>query len=133
MKLIFKPGDKKTYKRAVTAADVAAFHGEVLHEVCSTFSLARDFEWSSRLFFIEMKDDDEEGVGTFLSIDHKSPAFVGEEIIFVATVVKIEKNELTCMIEAKTGNQLIATGTTGQKMLKKDKLKQVFTKPSYGF
>jgi fluoroacetyl-CoA thioesterase len=129
MKLIFKPGDKKTYKKVVADADVAAFHGEVLHEVCSTFSLARDFEWSSRLFFIEMKEEDEEGVGTFLSIDHKSPAFVGEEIIFTATVVKIDKNELTCMIEARTDKRLIATGTTGQKMLKKDKLKQVFTKP----
>jgi fluoroacetyl-CoA thioesterase len=130
MKLLFKPGDKKIYKKTVTHADVAAFHGEVLHEVCSTFSLARDFEWSSRLFFIEMKEDDEEGVGTFLSIDHKSPAFVGEEIIFTATVVKIERNELTCMIEAKAGNRLVATGTTGQKMLKKEKLKQVFTKPT---
>jgi fluoroacetyl-CoA thioesterase len=129
MKIIFKPGDKKVYKKKVTDADVAAFHGEVLHDVCSTFSLARDFEWSSRLFFIDMKEDDEEGVGTFLSIDHKSPAFVGEEIIFTATVVKIVENELTCMIEARTGNRLIATGTTGQKMLKKEKLKKIFTRP----
>lgn len=129
MKLIFKPGDKKTYKKMVTDADVAAFHGKILHEVCSTFSLARDFEWSSRLFFIEMKDDDEEGVGTFLSIDHKNPAFVGEEIIFTATVIKMDKNELTCMIEARTDSRLIATGTTGQKMLKKDKLRHVFMKP----
>jgi predicted thioesterase len=77
-----------------------------------------------------MKEEDEEGVGTFLSIDHKSPAFVGEEIIFIAQVVKIEKNELICSIEAKTAGRLIATGTTGQKMLKKDRLKQIFTKPS---
>ncbi len=130
MKAIFKPGDKKIFTKVVGEADIAAFHGVVLHEVCSTFSLARDFEWSSRLFFIEMKDDDEEGVGTFLSIDHKSPAFVGEEIIFTATIVKQEKNELICQIEATVGKRLIATGTTGQKMLKKDKLKQVFTKPT---
>jgi fluoroacetyl-CoA thioesterase len=129
MKIIFKPGDKKIYTKMVADTDVAAFHGEVLHEVCSTFSLARDFEWSSRLFFIDMKEEEEEGVGTFLSIDHKSPAFVGEEIIFTATVVKIVENELTCMIEARTGNRLIATGTTGQKMLKKEKLKKIFTKP----
>jgi fluoroacetyl-CoA thioesterase len=129
MKIIFKPGDKKVYTKMVADTDVAAFHGEVLHEVCSTFSLARDFEWSSRLFFIDMKEEEEEGVGTFLSIDHKSPAFVGEEIIFTATVVKIVENELTCMIEARTGNRLIATGTTGQKMLKKEKLKKIFTKP----
>ena len=130
MKLIFKPGDKKTYQKTVAETDVAAFHGEVLHAVCSTFSLARDFEWASRLFFIDMKDEDEEGVGTFLSIDHKSPAFVGEEIIFTATVVKMEKNELTCMIEARVGNRLIAVGSTGQKMLKKERLHQLFKKPT---
>lgn len=130
MKNIFNPGDQKKYKKTVGPTDVAAFHGVTLHEVCSTFSLARDFEWSSRLFFIDMKEEDEEGVGTFLSIDHKSPAFVGEEIIFTAQVVKIEKNELICSIEAKTAGRLIATGTTGQKMLKKDRLKQIFTKPS---
>jgi predicted thioesterase len=130
MKNIFIPGDQKKYKKTVGPTDVAAFHGVTLHEVCSTFSLARDFEWSSRLFFIDMKEEDEEGVGTFLSIDHKSPAFVGEEIIFTAQVVKIEKNELICSIEAKIAGRLIATGTTGQKMLKKDRLKQIFTKPS---
>ncbi|MFM7430727.1 MAG: thioesterase family protein [Flammeovirgaceae bacterium] len=130
MKNIFIPGDQKKYKKTVGPTDVAAFHKVTLHEVCSTFSLARDFEWSSRLFFIDMKEEDEEGVGTFLSIDHKSPAFVGEEIIFTAQVVKIEKNELICSIEAKTAGRLIATGTTGQKMLKKDRLKQIFTKPS---
>jgi len=130
MKMIFKPGDKKVFVKTVQESDVATFHGEVLHAVCSTFSLARDFEWSSRLFFIEMKEKDEEGVGTFLSIDHKSPAFEGEQIQFTATVVKIEKNELTCMIEAKTKDKLIATGTTGQKMLKKDRLKKLFTKPT---
>lgn len=127
MKVLFTPGDKKKYTKEVTQDDVAAFHGEVLHAVYSTFALARDFEWSSRLFFIEMKEDDEEGVGTFLSINHKSPAFVGEEVEITATVVKLEKNELTCSIEAMVGTRAIATGTTGQKMLKKEKLNQLFS------
>jgi fluoroacetyl-CoA thioesterase len=130
MKNIFKKGDTKVYKKQVTESDVAAFHGITLHPVCSTFSMARDFEWSSRLFFIDMKEDDEEGVGTFLSIDHKSPAFVGEEVIFTATVEKIERNELICSIEARVANRLIALGKTGQKMLKKEKLKQLFTPPA---
>ncbi len=126
MKSVFKPGDKKVYNRVVTEADLASFKGEALHPVCATFSLARDFEWSSRLFFLEMKEEDEEGVGTFLSIDHKSPAFVGEQILFTATVLKIRDNELTCAIEAKIGDRTIAVGTTGQKMFKKEKLKQIF-------
>ena len=128
MKLIFKPGDQKSFSRKVEESDCAIFNGEMLHRVCSTFSLARDFEWSSRLFFLEMKDDDEEGVGTMLSIDHKSPEFVGEEILFTATVEKVEKNELICTIEANVGSRLIATGKTGQKMLKKEKLSRLFEK-----
>ncbi len=130
MKLIFKPGDRKLYRKKVDASDQAAFHGKVVHPVCSTFALARDFEWSSRLFFLEMMEPDEEGVGTFLSIEHKSPAFVGEELEILAVVVKIGNNELTCSIEAKVGSRVIALGTTGQKMLKKERLNRILMPPS---
>jgi fluoroacetyl-CoA thioesterase len=128
MRLIFKPGSKKIYKKTVTTDDQASFHGEVVHPVCSTFSLARDFEWTSRLFFIEMKEAGEEGVGTFLSIEHKNPALVGQEIVFTATVVKIHGNELTCSVEAMAEGRIIATGTTGQKMLNKEKIDSIFFK-----
>ncbi len=126
MKISYQPGNKKSFKRIIEESDCAIFNGELLHRVCSTFSLARDFEWSSRLFFLEMKDIDEEGVGTMLSIEHRSPAFVGEEILFTATIEKIEKNELTCLIEAKVGDRIIATGKTGQRMLKKTRLRELF-------
>ena len=126
MKLVFKPGDKKIHKYVVTAADQASFLGTVVHPVCSTYSLAREFEWSSRLFFLELKEKGEEGVGTFLSIEHKSPAQVGEEITLTATVIKIQGNELTCAIEAKVGDRVIATGSTGQKMLTMEKLGRIF-------
>ena len=130
MKAIFNPGDQKIYRKLVVPEDQAAFHGELLHAVCSTFALARDFEWSSRLFFLEMREEDEEGVGTFLSIDHKMPAFVGDELIFTATVESIQANELICNIEVTCDRRLIATGRTGQKMLKKEKLKEIFTRLS---
>src|SRR6266496_665978 len=110
MKNIFKPGHQKYFKRKVLESDCAIFNGELLHRVCSTFALARDFEWSSRLFFLELKEDDEEGVGTMLTIEHKSPAFVGEEIIFTATIEAIIKNELICNIEARVGQRIIALG-----------------------
>lgn len=126
---IFKPGDTKVFRRTVTDADLATFHNEVLHRVCSTFALARDFEWSSRLFFVEMKEDHEEGVGTMLQIEHKSPAFVGEEVVFTATVDEIAGNEMICRIEARVGNRLVATGKTGQKMLSRDKLSIIFKHP----
>jgi fluoroacetyl-CoA thioesterase len=126
MKVIFKPGDVKVYTKKVTESDVAAFHGTVLHPVYATFALARDFEWSSRLFFLEMKEDDEEGVGTFLQIEHHSPAQVGEDVQIFATIESITGNELICIIEARSGERMIASGKTGQKMLKKEKLKRLF-------
>lgn len=126
MKVIFNPGDKRKITKKVTEQDVAAFHGEVLHPVYATFALARDFEWSSRLFFLEMKEDDEEGVGTFLQIDHLSPALINEEVTITATIESISGNELICIIEARSGERIIATGKTGQKMLKKKKLKKLF-------
>jgi len=129
MKSIFVKGDRKEYRKRVTEEDQAIFHGEVLHSVCSTFALARDMEWSSRLFFIEMKDEDEEGLGTMLEIEHRSPAFVGEEVIITATVAQLHGNELICDIEVRVGARLVALGKTGQRMLKKERLKQLFTKP----
>lgn len=129
MKKRFKTGDKKIYKKEIVTSDQAIFHGELLHQVCSTFALARDFEWTSRLFFLEMKEEDEEGVGTFLSIEHRRPAFVGEEIEFTATIEKMEGMELFCTIAACVNGRLIASGRTGQKMLKKERLAVIFSKP----
>lgn len=129
MKDIFKPGDKKTYKHVVVKADLAAFHGAVVHEVCATFSLARDIEWTTRQFVLEMREEDEEGVGTFLSIDHKGPAFVGEEVVFEAWVDSLERNELICHYQAKVGGRLVAIGKTGQKILKREILNRLMQKP----
>lgn len=123
MKRIFAQGDQKIYRKTITDQDLAAFNGEVLHAVYATFALARDFEWSSRLFFIEMKEDDEEGVGTYLEIYHRSPAFAGEEVTITATVDSLEGNELICRIEARVNDRLVADGRTGQRMLKKDRLR----------
>ncbi len=126
MRKIFKPGDHKQFTKKVTLLDAASFQGELLHPVYSTFSLARDFEWSSRLFFLEMKDEDEEGVGTFLQIEHHNPAQIDEEVTITATIESITGNELICIIVARSANRIIATGKTGQKMLKKEKLKKLF-------
>ncbi len=129
MKLIFQIGDKKIYSTTVQPSDQAIFHGELLHPVCSTFALARDIEWSSRLFFIEMKDEDEEGVGTYLEIVHQSPALVGDPLEITATVTSINGNELMCSISVQSHGRIIAIGKTGQRMVTKAKLNAIFTSP----
>jgi predicted thioesterase len=126
LKNIFKPGDKKETRYKVTEQDVAAFKGRVVHPVCATFTLAREIEWSTRQFVLEMRDDDEEGIGTYLTIDHRGPAFIGDEIIFSAQVESILGNELICSYAAKVNNRLVAEGRTGQKILKREKIEKLF-------
>ena len=84
MKNIFKPGDKKQTRYRVQETDVASFLGEVVHPVCATYTLAMEIEWATRQFVLEMSEEDEDGIGTSLTIDHRSPAFVGDEIVFTA-------------------------------------------------
>ena len=128
MKIPFKTGDTKTYLITIKESDVAAFHGKVVHSVCSTFALARNIEWSSRLFVLEMKEPDEEGIGTMLTIEHKSPAFVGEELMIEAKIENIKGNELICTYIASVGERIVAFGKTGQKVLKKKKIETLFAK-----
>lgn len=127
MNKLFKKGDKKQYSFTVNGQDVARFHGETVHNVCSTFVLAREIEWATRLFVLEMTEDDEEGVGTMLDIKHKSPAFVGETVLIEAEVERFENHELICNYAAKVQQRLVAVGQTGQKILKKDKIKEIFS------
>ena len=126
MKNLFRPGDKKVYEKIVTEADFARFESGLVHPVCATFSLAQAVEWASRLFVLEMKEDNEEGIGTMLTINHRSPAFLHETIRIEATVKTLERNELICMYQARVGDRLIAEGETGQKVLKKEKLTKLF-------
>lgn len=126
MKHIFDVGDIKVFRRVVTRSDVAGFNGEVVHPVCATFALARDIEWTSRQFVLQLRDDDEEGIGTMLTISHVGPAFVGEEIVFTARVEEINGHELICSYEARVGDRLIALGKTGQKVLKREKINTIF-------
>jgi predicted thioesterase len=127
MKNIFHKGDTKKFIHKVNDADTATFESGTVHALYSTFALGRDAEWCTRLFVLEMKEADEEGIGTFVNIQHLSPAVVGSEIIFTGTYQELNGNQLTCSFEATTGSRIIAKGTTGQKILKKEKLQLLFS------
>jgi len=123
---IFKSGDKKEFLRRVTDQDVATFDSGNVHPVLSTFCLGRDAEWVCRLFVIDMKELDEEGIGTFLEINHQSPAFVGEEVTYTGVFDEQHGNSVICKFLVQAGSRIIAQGRTGQKILKKEKINQLF-------
>jgi fluoroacetyl-CoA thioesterase len=128
MKQLFKVGDVKQYAKVVTSHDFASFHGQVVHAVCATFALARDMEWTTRQFVLDILDEDEEGIGTFVNVEHRSPAFEGDEVIFKGYIDEINGDQLICSVLAHVGDRLIASGKTGQKILKREKIKRLFQK-----
>ena len=127
MKRVLNPGEKKVHRFTVSSDDVAKFNEKVVHNVCSTFALAREIEWSTRLFVLEILDPDEEGIGTSLTIDHISPAFENEQVEIQVEVKSFDKNELICSYKALINSRLIAKGDTGQKILKKSRIREIFS------
>ena len=120
-------GDKRFFLHKISEFDIATFDAGNVHPVCSTFALAKYIEWTSRIFIIDIKNEDEEGIGTMLHIEHLSPAFQDQEIYFEATVSSIVNNELICDVLVTAEKRVVARARTGQKMLKKAKLDQIFS------
>lgn len=125
----FQTGDKKSYHKTIANDDIAQFESGIVHEVYSTFAIARDAEWSGRLFVLEMKEDGEEGIGTFIHVNHLSAAFPGQKIYYEATFEEInEKGEIITSFTAFQGDRIIAKGRQGQRILLKTKIDQIFEK-----
>ncbi len=122
----FNIGDEKKYLKVVELNDTATFDSGEVHPVYATFALGRDAEWVCRLFVIDMKEPHEEGIGTFLQVNHHSPATIGSKVMFTASIESIEGNNIVCAFTAKVNDRLIASGKTGQKILKKEKLQMLF-------
>ena len=121
----FQPGDVKTTTYFVRSEDFADFGpatGGLVHQVLSTFALGRELEWVARLFVLDMKAADEEGIGTELAIEHHAPAFPGETLTLTATFVALDGARLRCAVEARVGPRLVATGHTGQRIVARARL-----------
>ena len=115
-------GEIRILKKVVSNEDLATFETGNVHPFYSTFSLGRDVEWACRQFVLEMKEDDEEGIGTFLNISHKSPALLGDSIEIRAMLTELEGNTVNCSFVVMVSDRLVAEGTQGQKILKKEKV-----------
>ena len=126
MKQPFKIGDTKTFIHVVSEADTARFESGEVHSVYSTFALAREAEWSGRLFVLDMKEEGEEGIGTGITVKHSSPALIGSEVEFTAVLLEVNRNEVVTDYTAKVGKRLIAEGRQWQKILKREKLHSLF-------
>lgn len=125
MKNPFRPGDVQRTAIVVTEAMLARFAegpgGGLIHPVLSTFSVAHEAEWCCRQFVLGMLEAGEQGVGSYVSVEHVSPAPLGARVTFTATLVAVEGNRIRCRYEAHAegpeGPRLIARGEQEQRIL----------------
>ncbi len=106
---------------------MAAFDTGPVHPVYSTFALARDAEWVCRLFVLEMKEEHEEGIGTFVSVEHVGPALLGSLVRFTAILLDVRDNRVRCRYEAHVGERMIARGEQEQRILQKSRVKAMLS------
>jgi predicted thioesterase len=121
MKNPFAEGDIKVYETTVTEQKLARFDAGLVHPVYSTFALGKDAEWACRLFVLEMKEAGEEGIGSYLSIEHLYPAPLGSKVRITATLESVVKNEVICTYVAEANGHVIAKGRQSQKIIDKKK------------
>ncbi|MCB9230131.1 MAG: hypothetical protein H6581_00590 [Bacteroidia bacterium] len=113
----FHPGDLKVYETTVTEDKLARFDAGLVHPVYSTFALGKDVEWACRLFVLEMKEEGEEGVGSYLSIGHIYPAPLGSNVTIEARLEEVRNNEVICTYEAFANGHKIASGKQIQRIV----------------
>ena len=121
MKNPFQPGDQKIFITEVKSHQLAEFDSGMVHPVYSTFALGKDVEWACRLFVLEMREpeQDEEGVGSFLSIQHEYPAPLSSIVTITATLKSVIGREVVCTWIAEANGHQIASGEQIQKIIRK--------------
>jgi len=121
MKNPYQIGDVEVYHTTVTPDKLAQFDAGLVHPVYSTFALAKDAEWACRLFVLNMKEEGEEGIGSFVSVNHVAPAPLGSAVEIRATLQEVTGNKIVCSYQAFCGERLIAEGSQTQKIINKTK------------
>ena len=126
MKPGFAPGIVREIVVEVTEATCPEFDGVIIHRCYSTWSVAHHFELAARTVLAEFLQDDEEGVGAHVSVDHLAPCPVGRRVRVRAELVEVVSDRnvrVVCAVSAHDGERLLAEGRQVQIVMNKEKLK----------
>lgn len=128
MKPGFKPGIVREVEATVTQEMCPTFDGVVVHRVYSTWSMVHHMELAARKVLVDYLDDDEEGIGARVVVDHRNPAGIGTRVRIRAELTEVRHNRAICRVTAWDKDRLLGEGEQVQVVMKKDKLKKLFEK-----
>ena len=127
MKPTLRVGNTAEVTAEVTEDMCPAFDGVVVHRVYSTWSMAYHMELAARKVLAPHLEEHEEGIGSFLSIEHVAPTPVGETVRIVARAVELSGTTLVCKVTAyhvrADRETVVGHGRQVQRVLPKTKLK----------
>jgi predicted thioesterase len=109
----------------VTEDMCPAFDGVIVHRVYSTWSMAHHMELAARKVLAPHLDEDEEGIGGHLSIDHVAPATLGATVRIHAEATDLSGDCLTCVVTAWEGDTLLGRGRQVQRVFPKTALARI--------
>lgn len=117
----------KEFEFEVTVTDDMRphFDGVHVHPVLSTWEVVHHLEIAGRRLLAPHLEPHEEGMGTHIQINHRSPAVVGSLVTFRAVVEECTNRRLICLVEALVGQRIVAEGVFTQAILSRDKLAEV--------
>ncbi len=130
MKPSLKVGNTAEVTALVTEAMCPAFDGVIVHRLYSTWSMAQHMELAARKVLAPHLDEDEEGIGSSLSIEHLAPTPVGHTVRIVAEATDVDDTTVVCALTAYDGNRLVGRGRQVQRVLPKRKLKALIERAS---
>lgn len=121
--------DHSTASLTVTVTNTMTAHLEDLvhHPVYGTFWVAYHAEVAARMALAPYLEDNEDAVGSELSICHHAMAGVGATVLISAQVVQVERSRVRCTftIHHVASGTLLATGTQEQVVLSRDRLAEL--------
>ncbi|GIO23650.1 thioesterase family protein [Oceanobacillus sp. J11TS1] len=130
MKDGLKVGNSTSFSVEVTKNMFAQFEGDVIHPAYSTVSMVYHMEWISRQLLVPYLEDDEEGMGSAVTIKHIAPSGLGTTIEVKAVVTEVSKRELITEVKLSNKYGLIGIGEVKQTILPKELIKENLKKVS---
>jgi predicted thioesterase len=85
-------------------------------------------ELAARLVLAPHLDDDEEGIGAHLTIDHVAPTPVGHTVRVVAVATDVAPTTVVCECTAYDGDRIVGRGRQVQRVLPKKKLNALISR-----
>ena len=92
--------------------------------------MTHQFEIAARLVLEEHLEDDEQGIGSFFSIDHVKPAPVGAVVEVEATISELDETTVVCEIVATIHGNVCATGKQIQRVLSSSTISRLIEEAS---